>query len=218
MDPPEAVFGIHHSILRKHARPADVIKLLRESPDPQVRRAVCYHIRQTSLKSGRDAVLAALFDPSPDVRLSAADAYGRVGRSEDFLILKAAYKLDRRPRFRRRIVFALGEVQCQAAAPFLIELLMLGQCRLDVIESLGELRGPEVRAELAAALEKESDSGWRRAIEDAIELIDARARRVKFEAIGHSKFAPLSSDQRTSRGAPKSPQNRQTLERPEYRR
>lgn len=178
--------------LETNAHVEDLIAVLRHSPNPRARFVCCYVFHWTRAKSAREAVLAALFDPDKDVRRVAADTYSSVGRAEDFLILMAAYKLDRRPGFRRDIISAFGRTQCQEAAPFLIDLLKRGEHRGVVVESLGALRGPAIRAALVEALDAENDPEWQRAIKDSIAFVDARARRDEIEAKGADVPRPLT--------------------------
>jgi hypothetical protein len=170
--------------LAVNAHVKDLIHVLRHSPEPKARFVCCYVFHWTRPKAAREAVLAALFDPDNDVRRVAADTYSGVGRAEDFLVLMAAYKLDRRPGFRRDIISAFGRTQCQEAAPFLIDLLKRGEHRGAVVESLGALRGLAVRGALVEELDAENDPEWQRAIKDSIAFVDARARRDEIEANG----------------------------------
>lgn len=192
---PKAVWGCWESVLRRHARVEDIIKVLRESADPGVRVEICFFFDQTMLKSGREAILTTLFDPSPRVRYQAADAYAKIGRAEDGPIIMAAYRLERSEKVRSYLVDALGAIQCQAAAPMLITLLHAGKLRYSTIEALGELRGSEVRDALAAELETETLPGWRMMIKNSIAFVEARARRDAFEARGETVPRPLTAEQ-----------------------
>jgi HEAT repeat protein len=193
--PPKAVWGNKEAVLRKHARIEDIIRVLRESEDPGVRIEICFFFDQTMLKSGREAVLATLFDTSPQVRYQAADAYAKIGRPEDGPIVMAALRLERSEKVRSYLVFALGAIQYQAAAPTLIKLLHAGKQRYSTIEALGELRGPEIRNALVAELETETVPGWRNMIKRSIAFIDARALRDEIEARGETVPRSLTAQQ-----------------------
>lgn len=168
---------MEHSLgwfLERRAPTAALIKLLRESPDPEVRYVVCYVLDRTHPRSAREALLETLFDPVDSVRQAAADAYAKVGRATDGPIVMAAYRLETSRTTQGYLVIALGAIRYQKAAHMLIGLLD-SNLRVDAAWSLGQLDGPEVTAALRKQLEHESDSGMINRLKTGLRLIEERA-------------------------------------------
>ncbi len=124
------------------------------------------------------ALIAALNDPSPDIRAAATDALGRVGPAAKAALpaLTATLK-DTDKAVRQHAAFALGVVDPDdtSVVPSLIELLKDSdlEVRRHAALSLGRL-GPGARPALAALTEasRDADSRFRHLIQNAIRKIN----------------------------------------------
>ncbi len=147
--------------LRHRAPTRELLRILKTNPDPAVRVMICSLLDSLQPRSARHALLVALFDEDEGVRESAADAYGKVGRSEDGPIVLGAYRLESSPSVRGYLVIALGAIGFQGAVPLLISLLRDHSRRQDAAWSLRALAGTtEMNCAALEAAERIEKDPW----------------------------------------------------------
>jgi HEAT repeat protein len=93
-----------------------------QDEEPVLRRRAAYSLGVLSADDAVDTLGAALYDPSPDVRLEAIDALGKIGNDPAGEALRGALESSAEPEITARVIDALGRMQYQPAGPALVAI------------------------------------------------------------------------------------------------
>jgi HEAT repeats len=120
-----------------------LVPVLQHDPNPEVRAAAAFALRSGDADpSAVDALIAALADPSPDVRDHAAEALGvlnpRRGRKRTREALLGALH-DDDPRVRYSAAFSLGGIGNRSTLPVLDQLAKQDDARAFANQTVGEM-------------------------------------------------------------------------------
>ncbi len=169
---------------------ADYVALL-EAPLPNIRTAALSALEQRGDTGLLDRLLAAMGDPSVDVRQSVRAALGRIGHPDTSRRLVAIYRTAK-PRVRgevlsiltaRRDPVALALVRRTATTP--------GPNRLDALRLLAQFDDPEL-AKVFVATAKDDNLSIRAAATPGL-LAQAAARRRKGDSAGTLSLLHLAA-------------------------